>query len=100
MIDAYYPESGEIIDYKTDQEVYPAQHLLQMAIYAHATEARKVTLVYLRHDLLYRFKEGELKRGLQQAETLINRMIAEDYSPTPGIVCQTCAYRALCEAAS
>lgn len=98
VVDAYDPEGGVIVDYKTDQEVDPAQHLLQLSVYAHTLGASGAALAYVRHDRLHWFSEVELHAGYAQFCSLTEQMRAGEFSPTPGMVCITCPYGGLCNA--
>jgi ATP-dependent helicase/nuclease subunit A len=96
IIDATQPD-GQIIDYKTDRHINPEQHLVQLAIYAHATKTTTATLAYLRHNTLHTFKPADLERGLHQAQTALHGIRQATFTATPNqTTCQHCAFNHDC----
>ena len=78
--DYFWPEVPHIVDLKTSGQMrseMPHAHLLQAAIYWHATGRRAdVDFVYAtpRRSLVRNVPVEDLKRGLKQANHMINRM--------------------------
>ena len=100
VVDAQDPGRGVLIDYKTDLEVDPTQHLLQLSVYAQALGAGGAGLVYLRHDRLHWFDMTDLQQGYARACSLVGQMRAGQYNPTPGNACLSCPFRGVCDASA
>lgn len=100
IIDAIDLERGLIVDYKTDREPQPEDHLLQVSVYAQHYRVHQAALVYLRHDHIHWFRPDELERGCQHVKTLVKRMNVHDFAPTPQPAhCATCIYHGVCDQA-
>lgn len=97
IADAVDVDGALVIDYKTDQEVQPGHHRMQLALYAHALGVTRAALVYLRQDLIHWFDSEDLEQGLEDARDVIRRMEALDMAPTPSRgVCGSCPFRGVC----
>lgn len=100
IVDAYDREQRLVLDYKTDREVHPEDHLPQLALYAHHLGAREAALAYLRHKRLHLFGPEDLARGLDTVHAAVTRLTALDFSPTPDpVTCKRCAFKGVCDAA-
>lgn len=90
--------SDWVLDFKTDQEFTPQHHRFQLWAYAQATGRTTAHIAYLRHDCLHTFNEEDLQTTAQEAEILVQRILAGDYSAVPSPVnCSFCAYGEICE---
>ncbi|MBB5235587.1 UvrD-helicase domain-containing protein [Deinococcus budaensis] len=100
IVDAFDPQGGLVLDYKTDRQMVPEHHLPQLALYAHHLGAREAALAYLRHETLHRLTEADLRRGLALVRDTVSRLEALDFAPTPSAsACRFCAFRGVCDAA-
>jgi ATP-dependent helicase/nuclease subunit A len=87
-----------VLDYKTDQEIAPKYHQLQLWVYAQATDRKTAHLAYLRHDYLHTLDAEELKAIGRQADLLIEGLLAGDHPARPSPeACACCPYAAICE---
>ena len=90
--------SDWVLDFKTDQEFTPQHHRFQLWAYAQATGRTTAHIAYLRHNCLHTFNEEDLQTTAQEAEILVQRILAGDYSAVPSPVnCSFCAYAEICE---
>jgi ATP-dependent helicase/nuclease subunit A len=90
--------SDWVLDFKTDREMNPQHHRFQLWAYAQAQGRTTAHIAYLRHNYLHTFNPEDLQTTAQDAEILIERILAGDYSavPTPKN-CNFCAYAEICE---
>ncbi|MEB3327634.1 MAG: UvrD-helicase domain-containing protein [Candidatus Sericytochromatia bacterium] len=96
-IDAVGPDF--VLDYKTDREVNPDHHLLQLAVYAWAAGVGTACLAFVRHDHLHRFDATALEGGLARAQALVEAIARGDFAARPTReACGECPYVRLCEA--
>jgi len=102
-----------IIDFKTsapaDQESVDAD--MQLSLYALAAKelfsdpCAKLTMMYLREDgvserATHR-SEGQLKDTITQVHALRERIVQQDFHPTPSAdTCRCCPYRGVCDVAA
>ena len=100
IVDAFDPEGGLVLDYKTDRHVDPEHHLPQLSLYAHHLGATRAALAYLRHDTLHVFEQGDLQRGLDRVRDAVRRLQDKTFDPTPSPACRYCSFRGVCDAAS
>lgn len=100
VADAYDPRIGIVIDYKTDTEISPADHLLQLSIYAWALGMKAAAIIYVRHGHVHRFGPEDLNSGMRHAEALISELCTGDFSPRPGKACHHCSFRGICDASA
>ncbi|MFC3833026.1 MULTISPECIES: UvrD-helicase domain-containing protein [Deinococcus] len=97
IADAVDRARGLIVDYKTDRDMEPSAHRLQLAVYAAQLKATRAGLVYLRHGHVHWFGPDELAAGRQEVRRLVDRMVALDLAPTPSpAACGPCAYAGVC----
>lgn len=99
QIDAYSPSQRLIIDYKTDRQIGPERHLLQVAVYAHHLGAERAALAYLWPGVVHEFSSQELKEGYLQALELAEGIASGQFKATPAAeVCTHCELRSSCPA--
>lgn len=90
--------SDWVLDFKTDQEFTPQHHRFQLWAYAQAMGRTTAHIAYLRHDCLHTFNEEDLQTTAQEAEILVQRILAGDYSAVPSPVnCSFCTYADICK---
>jgi ATP-dependent helicase/nuclease subunit A len=90
--------SDWVLDFKTDQEMNPQHHRFQIWAYAQATGRTTAHIAYLRHDHLHTFNPEDLQTTAEEAEILVQRILAGDYLAVPSpINCSFCAYADICE---
>ncbi len=90
--------SDWVLDFKTDQEFTPQHHRFQLWAYAQATGRTTAHIAYLRHNCLHTFNEEDLQTTAQEAEILVQQILAGDYSAVPSPAnCSFCAYADICE---
>lgn len=87
-----------VLDYKTDKEMEPEHHKLQIWAYTKALGKSKGYLAYLRHDKLHRFESDELMGLDETAKKIVAGIREGDFAATPSItVCRFCSYREICD---
>ncbi|MEB3221714.1 MAG: UvrD-helicase domain-containing protein [Candidatus Sericytochromatia bacterium] len=96
-IDALGP--GFVLDYKTDREVDPDHHLLQLAVYARHAGVAEAYLAYVRHDRLHRFDAAALAAGQARALEVAAAIARGEFEPRPSpLACGACPQARRCEA--
>jgi ATP-dependent helicase/nuclease subunit A len=96
IVDLLGPEW--VLDFKTDQDMSPEHHRFQLWAYAQATGRTTAYIGYLRHDHLHTFTADDLQATAPEAELLVQRILAGDYSAVPSPDnCNFCAYADICE---
>lgn len=86
-----------VLDFKTDNEVDPRHHRLQLWAYKKALGKTRAVVAYLRHGQIYEFSDDEMKAAEIEADSLATGIEAGRFSATPGeIACARCAYRSIC----
>ena len=87
-----------VLDYKTDKEMEPEHHKLQIWAYTKALGRSKGYLAYLRHDKLHRFDSHELMGLDETAKKIVAGIREGDFAATPSITaCRFCSYREICD---
>jgi ATP-dependent helicase/nuclease subunit A len=95
VIDVIHPEF--VLDYKTDREVRPRQHVLQLAVYAKAAGVDSALVAYLRASELHEFTAAELDRAYAEAQRVVGDINAGRFGSTPSVdACRYCSYRQIC----
>jgi ATP-dependent helicase/nuclease subunit A len=90
--------SDFVLDFKTDKEMNPHHHRLQLWAYAEATQKTAAHIAYLRHDKVYTFDNVELGAIAQEAATVIQNIEQGNFQPTPSVtICQICPCNSFCE---
>jgi ATP-dependent helicase/nuclease subunit A len=96
-IDAVGPDF--VLDYKTDREVEPDHHLVQLAIYALHAGVSEACLAYLRHGRLHRFDAAALAAGHARALAIAEAIARGDFAPHPSVeACGGCPHARVCDA--
>ena len=87
-----------VLDYKTNREMKPEQHKLQLWAYAKALGFSTASIAYLRHDQVYTFNESELIEAEEEATTLMKNLQKGNYIASPSAEnCSGCPYYEICE---
>jgi ATP-dependent helicase/nuclease subunit A len=86
-----------VLDYKTDQEMYPEHHRFQLWAYSKATGKSKAYLAYLRHNHVHSFSAGEQSDLEQEAMALVGRLMSGDVTANASDhSCNICPYADIC----
>jgi ATP-dependent helicase/nuclease subunit A len=87
-----------VLDYKTDAEIHPTEHVFQLWAYAKALKKQRAYIAYLKHDFLHEFTADDLAAAEADAIKMINSIRSGICEPTPSrSVCTVCQYRSVCE---
>ncbi|BAD78583.1 hypothetical protein syc0393_c [Synechococcus elongatus PCC 6301] len=86
-----------VLDFKTDQQPQPENYQLQLWAYAAALNRPQAAIAWLRHNQLDWI---EIEFIPDQAERAAVQLAQGDFDPQPGLCCQYCSYRSICEATS
>ena len=87
-----------VLDYKTNREMKPEQHKLQLWAYAKALGFSTASIAYLRHEQVYTFHQSELAEAEEQAISLMANLHKGDYTASPSPeTCYGCPYYSICE---
>jgi ATP-dependent helicase/nuclease subunit A len=86
-----------VVDFKTDREVDPDRHALQLWAYAKALNQGEAYIAYLRHERLERFSTDQLETAGARAEAIIAgiRKGAFEGASSPER-CGACTYASIC----
>ncbi|MGB6014527.1 MAG: 3'-5' exonuclease, partial [Nodosilinea sp.] len=88
-----------VLDFKTDQTMYPEHHQFQLWAYSRATGKPSAYLAYLRHDHLHSFDVEALQAIDQKADALVEGMISGNFAPQSALhTCGICPYGEACDA--
>ena len=86
-----------LVDFKTDQEMAPAHHALQLWVYQQATQRKAVYIAYLRHDVLYRLSQEELEEAACTFKRVESKILNGDREPAPHpLFCAYCPFLDIC----
>ena len=86
-----------VLDFKTDQEMIPHEHHLQLWVYREATRRSNAYIAYLRHQRLYAYSEEELDKAAQTFREVENLILDGDRTPRPEYQkCCYCPIRSIC----
>ncbi|MGC9525452.1 MAG: UvrD-helicase domain-containing protein [Limnospira sp.] len=87
-----------VLDYKSDRDMKPEHHHLQLWAYSQALNLPEAHIAYLRHEHVYSLSPEILKITAQQAETVVGNMVEGYYPAKPSPQkCRTCRYSEICE---
>ncbi|UBF30457.1 UvrD-helicase domain-containing protein (plasmid) [Kovacikia minuta CCNUW1] len=87
-----------VVDFKTDRDINPHHHRLQLWAYAKATGREVAHLAYLRHDKVHTFNATDFAALQQEAEAMVEAISTGHYLPQPTATsCRDCPYLDLCE---
>ena len=88
---------GFVLDYKTDQEIVPQHHRLQLWVYAQALKVDEAYIAYLREPSLHRFSAAALSAAHEHACQIVHAIKAGNFPPKPSEEnCRFCEYQDLC----
>lgn len=97
----------EIIDYKTGKpkDKLAAKDKRQLLLYQAALEdvfklkVSKLSYLYLADNTVASFtaKPDEIEKVKHEVQHIIEKILAFDFTPRPGIMCKNCPYKKLCE---
>ncbi|RMD98723.1 MAG: hypothetical protein D6812_12955 [Deltaproteobacteria bacterium] len=89
-----------VLDYKTDREVLPEHHILQLWAYSEATRRQRAHIAYLRHDRLHTFLPLELRAAGKRCGEIAEGIVAGRFPSRPSAkACSSCPYGEICEEA-
>ncbi|MFQ4138542.1 UvrD-helicase domain-containing protein [Nodosilinea sp. PGN35] len=89
-----------VLDFKTDQAMYPEHHQFQLWAYSRATGKSSAHLAYLRHDHLHSFDVEALQAIDQKADALVGSLMNGDFTPkVTSHNCGICPYQEACDGA-
>jgi ATP-dependent helicase/nuclease subunit A len=90
-----------ILDVKTDQEMNPHHHRLQLWAYAKATGKEMAHIAYLRHGVVHSFNAAELLEIEKEAEAIAQSISEGNFQPTASHHrCAQCPYSEICDEAT
>jgi ATP-dependent helicase/nuclease subunit A len=86
-----------VLDFKTDAQMDPAHHRLQLWVYRKALGKSRAVVAYLRHGQTYEFSDDEMSAADIEAHRSAAGIAAGRFSATPGeLACGRCAYNLIC----
>lgn len=86
-----------VLDYKSDRDMKPEHHHLQLWAYSEALNLPEAHIAYLRHGQLYSLSSEVLKTTAQKAESIVRDMEKGYYPAQPSPQkCRTCRYSEIC----
>jgi ATP-dependent helicase/nuclease subunit A len=87
-----------VLDFKTDSEMSPAGHAVQLWLYARALNKKRAVIAYLRQQRVHEYTADELHAaeavGLQAVKGISSSVFVS--TPTEA-GCRRCTYSAICE---
>lgn len=87
-----------VVDHKTDSEADPAEHRLQLWVYANSLNKPRAAISYLRHSILYEYSPDEMADAGEHVREIIESLKAGNFEATPGErVCGRCKFNYICE---
>ncbi|MGG6297906.1 UvrD-helicase domain-containing protein [Leptolyngbya sp. AN02str] len=87
-----------VVDFKTDRDINPHHHRLQLWAYAKATGREVAHIAYLRHDKVHTFNAKDFVALQHEAEGIVEAISTGHYLPQPTAAsCRNCSYLDLCE---
>jgi ATP-dependent helicase/nuclease subunit A len=96
VIDAVGPDF--VLDYKTDREMEPEHHNLQLWAYAKVKGVTSAYLAYLRHGEVVEVRDEHLLQVESLATKLAEGIKQAKYEAQPGAHCAFCGFKELCRA--
>jgi ATP-dependent helicase/nuclease subunit A len=92
--------SDWVLDFKTDSEMDPDRHLLQLWAYARGLSKRRAVVAYLRHERVHEFCSDDMAMAEPLAEEVVNGIRSGRFDPTPSVTtCAKCEYAVICDEA-
>ena len=87
-----------VLDFKTDSEMLPADHAIQLWAYAHALNKPRAYIAYLRQQKLYEYTREELDVAAGRAIEAMSGIASAKFISTPSEqACSRCAYCVICD---
>lgn len=87
-----------VLDFKTDRQINPHHHRLQLWAYAQATQRPSAHIAYLRHDHVHTFDAAALQAVEEDAVIAVNHILRGEFVPTPSEEsCGICPYAVMCD---
>jgi ATP-dependent helicase/nuclease subunit A len=87
-----------VLDFKTNSEMSPEHHAIQLWSYAKVMNKKRAVLAYLRQQKKYEYTLDELDHARTLAEAAINGIAAANFVSTPTETgCRRCSYCVICE---
>lgn len=94
-VDAVGPDF--VLDFKTDREMIPEHHELQLWAYAKALDRNEAYIAYLRHEHLEHLSASRLATAGKLAEDVLGKIRGGMFAATPGEdACGQCPYGQIC----
>jgi len=86
-----------VLDFKTDAEMEPAEHAIQLWAYSRALNKLRAVVAYLRQQEPYEYKPLETVVAEQKAISAADGIQKGDFEASPSDqVCRRCRYSSLC----
>jgi len=86
-----------VLDFKTDSEMLPDDHAIQLWAYSSALNKAKALVAYLRQEELYEYKPLELAAAAQEALEATDGIAKGNFAAKPSEAgCRRCRYSSLC----
>jgi ATP-dependent helicase/nuclease subunit A len=86
-----------VLDFKTDTEAVPDDHLIQLWVYAKALSKPRAVVAYLRQRKLHEYSADQLRSAAERAEAAAKALNAGSFAAKPTESgCRTCTYAILC----
>lgn len=93
--------SDFVLDVKTDTKPNPMEHRFQLWAYARAAQKNIAYIAYLRQQELHTFTSTDLANIDQEAQTLMQQITQQDYTPKSSPeICSYCSHNLICEVAA
>jgi ATP-dependent helicase/nuclease subunit A len=87
-----------VLDFKTDSEMLPRDHAIQLWAYAKALDKQRAAIAYLRHARAYTYTLDELAAAGTRAEACVDGLSSARFVSTPSeSACRRCSYSAICD---
>jgi ATP-dependent helicase/nuclease subunit A len=87
-----------VLDFKTDSEMHPDGHMLQLWAYGTALNKPRAVIAYLRHGQVHEYSAAELKQAAMKASEVASGIEGGEFPARPSEDgCIRCLYRELCE---
>jgi ATP-dependent helicase/nuclease subunit A len=86
-----------VLDFKTDSEIEPERHMLQLAAYAEALSKPRAVVAYLRHDQVYEYPPSELAKASASLRDVVDGIQHGRFEPVPSArACGRCDFSIVC----
>ena len=87
-----------ILDYKTDSEMDPQEHAVQLWIYAKAFNKPRAVIAYLSQSQTHTYSPSEMADAGKRAMRSAAGIAAGSFDSTPSaIACRRCSFAAICD---